>query len=54
MEFVFFNEVRVTAKTQYVCVSCFQWRRFNFFDKELVKNVSSDQPFDLLKVSNIE
>lgn len=32
----------------------FQWRRFNFFDKEILRNFegSSSEPFDKLKVSN--
>ncbi|XP_076437584.1 vacuolar protein sorting-associated protein 11 homolog [Babylonia areolata] len=30
-----------------------QWRRFNFFDKELVKDPTTDQPFELLKEVNI-
>ncbi|KAK7475894.1 hypothetical protein BaRGS_00032862, partial [Batillaria attramentaria] len=30
-----------------------QWRRFNFFDKELVKDPATDQPFDQLKDVNV-
>ncbi|RUS74031.1 hypothetical protein EGW08_018205 [Elysia chlorotica] len=30
-----------------------QWRRFNFFDKEAVKNPATDQVFDLLKDVNV-
>lgn len=30
----------------------FQWRRFNFFDKEILRNFESNEPFDKLKVSN--
>ena len=32
------------------CVSQFQWRRFNFFDKEVLKNTTDNQPFEKLKV----
>lgn len=28
----------------------FQWRRFNFFDKEIFKDIESDQVYDKLKV----
>lgn len=28
----------------------FQWRRFNFFDKEILKDTESDQVYDKLKV----
>ena len=34
-------------------INIFQWRRFNFFDKEAVKDPSTDQVFDQLKVSNL-
>jgi len=31
----------------------FQWRRFNFFDKEIVKDPETNQNYDKLKVSQI-
>ncbi|KAK3087703.1 hypothetical protein FSP39_009366 [Pinctada imbricata] len=31
----------------------YQWRRFNFFDKEIVKDSETDQPFDKLKDVNV-
>ena len=32
-------------------LNIFQWRRFNFFDKETVKDPETSQVFDKLKVS---
>jgi len=44
--------VKMDLKVVFIIIF-FQWRRFNFFDKEIVKDPETNQNYDKLKVSQL-